>query len=34
MVAEDGRAGGYDCAPTVAEFLEKWADICLNSNGQ
>ena len=26
MVVEDGRAGGYDCAPTVAEFLEKCAD--------
>lgn len=30
MVVEDGRAGGYDCAPAVAEFLEKWADIRLN----
>ena len=34
MVAEDGRAGGYDCAPAVAEFLENWADIRQNSNRQ
>ena len=32
MVAEDGRAGGYDCAPAVAEFLEKWADYRLHGN--
>ncbi|MBO5690199.1 MAG: hypothetical protein J6S73_09730 [Lentisphaeria bacterium] len=32
MVAEDGRAGGYDCAPAVAEFMENLADLRRNGS--
>ncbi len=31
MVVEDGRAGGYDCAPAVAEFMENWAVLRRNA---